>query len=213
MQDILNQKLFADWKYRSLDWNTAILVEAAELIDHTAWKWWKKGATSALAQARMEAVDIWHFLLSRIGELRSPQELEELAADASVFFEGPAPLTTEPEAKVVATRAKALVSGLLSLNSDRVVLQYFAYLLGSLGMSFNDLYRLYIGKGVLNQFRWANGYGSTYAKDWLGEEDNEYLTRAMGELDPSSDTFAQGLMSRLEGRYAEVVAASAGSIA
>lgn len=207
MQDKLNQSLFPDWKYRSLDWNTAILVESGELVDHLAWKWWKKGGTSDLNQARMEVVDIWHFLLSRIGELRSPQELEELAADVAGYFAAaPAATGDGLDASSVVASTKRFTSSMLSSQSDATVLWYFTQLMFSLGMGFDDLYRMYIGKGVLNQFRWANGYGSTYIKDWLGEEDNEYLTRVMGELNPTSETFSQDLRAKLEARYAEVTA-------
>lgn len=207
MQDKLNQSLFPDWKYRSLDWNTAILVESGELVDHLAWKWWKKSGTSDLNQARMEVVDIWHFLLSRIGELRSPQELEELAADVARYFDATANIAAEAlDASAVTACTKRFTSSMLSPQSDATVLWYFSELVFSLGMTFDDLYRMYIGKGVLNQFRWANGYGSTYVKDWLGEEDNEYLTRVMGELSPSSETFSQDLRAKLEARYAEVIA-------
>ena len=35
---------------------------------------------------------------------------------------------------------------------------------------------MYLGKAALNRFRWSNGYGSEYIKEWDGREDNEYLS-------------------------------------
>lgn len=40
-------------------------------------------------------------------------------------------------------------------------------------LNLQDLYRLYIGKNILNQFRQDNGYKEgTYVKVWDGKEDN-----------------------------------------
>lgn len=43
---------------------TAIIQETAELRDSVPWKWWSKHQTFDLQNARVEVVDILHFLIS-----------------------------------------------------------------------------------------------------------------------------------------------------
>ncbi len=61
------------------------------------------------------------------------------------------------------------------------------------------LYRLYVGKNILNQFRQDNGYkDGSYIKIWNGEEDNVVMKRVWeenGELKPET------LYKALEERY------------
>ena len=46
-----------------------------------------------------------------------------------------------------------------------------------LGLNMEDIFKLYVGKSVLNEFRQNNGYKEgTYIKIWDGNEDNEVLT-------------------------------------
>jgi len=41
------------------------------------------------------------------------------------------------------------------------------------GLNLDALYKLYVGKNILNQFRQDHGYKEgTYIKIWNGEEDN-----------------------------------------
>jgi uncharacterized protein with FMN-binding domain len=48
--------------------------------------------------------------------------------------------------------------------------------------TFEDVYRLYIGKNCLNQFRQDNGYkDGSYTKIWDGKEDNVYMQEAIKE--------------------------------
>lgn len=59
----------ADWECATLDYlkgfnfRRALLVEAAEAIAHTNYKWWAKGDTN-VGQVYMELVDIAHFMIS-----------------------------------------------------------------------------------------------------------------------------------------------------
>ena len=68
-------------------------------------------------------------------------------------------------------------------------------------LTFDELYKLYIGKAALNRFRWANDYGSTYQKVWNGREDNEHLTEILQTL---ADEFIDinHITKELEARYA-----------
>jgi hypothetical protein len=48
------------------------------------------------------------------------------------------------------------------------------------GLNLNELYRLYVGKNILNRFRQDHGYKEgTYSKIWNGEEDNVAMQRLL----------------------------------
>jgi hypothetical protein len=50
------------------------------------------------------------------------------------------------------------------------------------GLNLNELYKLYVGKNILNQFRQDNGYkDGSYIKVWAGEEDNVVMMRIWQE--------------------------------
>lgn len=70
------------------------------------------------------------------------------------------------------------------------------------GLDSGMLYRLYVGKNILNQFRQDHGYKEgTYIKEWNGTEDNAVMKQIWeerGELTPDA------LYAGLEKRYSEV---------
>ena len=69
-------------------------------------------------------------------------------------------------------------------------------------LSFEDLYRHYIGKNVLNFFRQDHGYKEgSYIKIWEEREDNEHLSEIMAALDPASETFPDDVYEGLLQRY------------
>lgn len=205
MQDSLNKVKFPDWRDRQLDWDSAILVETAELIEHLDFKWWSKERKGPdYDQARMEAVDILHFLLSRIYEPGVPGKLHLLAFHAQPSFEMVP--TGELPPRTVIMRAKNFLAWTLQGGADVSALHSFATLLVSLNLSFDELYRLYVGKWCLNQVRWSNDYGKSYIKIWFGEEDNQFLTRLVSGMDPKSESFAEDVEKALRARYEEVKA-------
>jgi len=72
MQDILNKKIGVDlanltpedktkW---ALNYSRAMTQEIAELIDSFPWKWWAKYQKIDEQNARVEVVDLFHFLVS-----------------------------------------------------------------------------------------------------------------------------------------------------
>ena len=67
------------------------------------------------------------------------------------------------------------------------------------GLDIVSLYRLYVGKNVLNQFRQDHGYKEgSYVKEWNGLEDNAVMKRIWeenGELKPDA------LYAELESHY------------
>ena len=78
----------------------------------------------------------------------------------------------------------------------------FANLLELLEMDFDYLYRMYVGKNVLNFFRQDHGYKEgSYIKVWGGREDNEHLAELLGEMDSSRESFRDDVYQGLAGRY------------
>ena len=69
-------------------------------------------------------------------------------------------------------------------------------------MDFDQLYRSYVGKNVLNFFRQDHGYKEgSYIKVWHGREDNEHLAELLPSLDISSASFRDDVYQGLQTRY------------
>ena len=72
MQEILNKKIGVDLSNLSpedktkwaLNYSRAMTQEIAELIDSFPWKWWAKYQKIDEQNARVEVVDLFHFLVS-----------------------------------------------------------------------------------------------------------------------------------------------------
>jgi dimeric dUTPase (all-alpha-NTP-PPase superfamily) len=203
IQNELNAHSDPDWMSKHHPWEHAMIVEAVELFDHLNWKWWKKYTSEPdWGQVKMEAVDIWHFILSEALQHNSP----DAAAEAMEGYFRKVERAPEVDQSVVSDAAMTFIQ---VINEGECGMDdywdVFATLLHHLGMSFDDLYRLYIGKAQLNKLRWANGYGTTYLKDWLGQEDNQYLTQLLDTLDVNDPDYAAKVLAGLETRYQEVV--------
>ena len=69
------------------------------------------------------------------------------------------------------------------------------------GLNLDSLYKLYIGKNILNQFRQDHGYKEgSYIKEWNGEEDNVTMQRI---LDHTPQISPEELYRKLEEAYPE----------
>lgn len=195
LQDSLNANVHPQWRDQNHAYYRAIWVECAELLDHFGWKWWKHQSTD-LEQVKLEIVDIWHFGLSQL--------IREGRADGSSVDESVVSafqrIGSEPAGDF--REAVETLAGAVLTQRDFPV-DEFVKLMVALPLDFDELYRMYIGKNVLNNFRQANGYKSgTYIKVWLGREDNEHLFELVGELDDASGSFPDELYRALESRYA-----------
>lgn len=198
LQDQINTLVNDDWRAQNFPWYRAIWVESAELLDHYGWKWWKKQQPE-LDQVKLELVDIWHFGLSLELQQGAPEQVAkrmqaELAAGqyaAGDFRENLEKFT------------------LNTLASKQFDLVGFAQLLADVEMAFDELYRRYVGKNVLNRFRQDNGYkDGSYVKNWQGREDNEHLAEIAADLDTGAPDYSERLYSALQGRYRETAAVS-----
>lgn len=195
MQEAHNRQVHPDWRTKRYEYYRAVWVECAELLDHFGWKWWKKQGPD-LAQVKLELVDIWHFGLSEL--LRA----DELDAEVAEVLDVP------PSEGAGAEGLRQAVEALASacLQSKGFSVERFADVMAALPMSFDELFRLYVGKNVLNGFRQDHGYkDGTYRKAWAGREDNEHLMELLDGVDEPA-TAAEDLYAKLEARYRETAA-------
>ncbi len=195
LQDEMNSRVDPDWITREREWYRAIWIECAELMDHYGgWKWWK-ASTKDVEQVMLEMVDIWHFGLSmRIGADR-----DYASAAAQIADEWSRPLASQGFLRDVEVLAAT------ALSQQTFLVHAVPALLADIGRGFDDLYRSYVGKNVLNFFRQDHGYKEgTYQKAWRGREDNEHLVEIVTALDADSATFRLDVYTALKTRYAAV---------
>jgi len=226
LQDATNiQTIGKDWKTRSneeINWGRAIYMECAELIDHLGWKWWKKQELVDLDQARLEVVDIAHFVFS----FALRDDVAALDGGVPAYVQRMF-VHIESLHKDLAWGAIACAESLMNLTTRAGLpckrfalpdlLMTFVQLCHSMGMTLDDLYRLYIAKNVLNKFRQDHGYKEgTYRKTWLipdadatdvhnmrpiEKEDNEVLMMIVNEFDSDSPAFTKDLYLELSSTY------------
>ena len=192
MQDRHNRLVHPRWRQQGHTYYRAVWVECAELLDHYGWKWWKRQQAD-LEQVKLEIIDIWHFGLSEL--LRAEQLDGRLAARLA-----DAPASTD----AVDFRASVEDLALRSLATKQFDIAAFVTVMGALPMTFDELYRGYVAKNILNAFRQQNGYkDGTYRKRWHdGREDNEHLVEIVASLDADADSFVADLGAAIAARYA-----------
>ncbi len=190
MQDDHNRQVHPQWRHQRYPYYRAIWVECAELLDHFGWKWWKHQVPD-LDQVKLELVDIWHFGLS---ELIRAEQLEDTLVD--LFGHG----STDNDPDRLRHAVEMLAQS--TLQQRGFVLADFIATMDALPMDFDELYRLYVGKNVLNHFRQDHGYKQgTYHKLWHGREDNEHLIELLASLDTAHPQAPEHLYSGLQSRY------------
>lgn len=188
---------------KSIDWYRCIYMEAAEFIgSYPAWKHWKNiNAEPDLPNAKIELVDIWHFVMSeaiRTDMLSSRGNLykhivmpaySENSIDTS--FEN-----ISPTVEMMINAATAQKSAVSNIN---VITKLFFTACAKMGLGMDDLYAMYVGKNILNKFRQDNGYkDGSYIKIWNSKEDNEVMMSIILEETTISP---DGLYNKLQGVY------------
>ena len=205
LQTSMNIKVDPNWVEARYPYLRAVVIEAAEAIEHHGWKWWKKQEKD-LPQLQMELIDIWHFILSEIllrnqaDQDKSLTALTDSLSDSStqnvINFDGQHILINELD---LIAKFELLIA--LSV-SRRIELALFASIMTDCEISWTELYCQYVGKNVLNMFRQDKGYKEgTYQKTWNGREDNEYLVEIIGSLDSSRSEFKDEVYAALESAY------------
>lgn len=204
LQSDMNAKVDSNWVQASYPYLRAVVIEAAEAIEHHGWKWWKK-QTLDLPQLQMELVDIWHFLLSEF-LLREQGDCDRALEHLFKAMPTASTRTVMCDQRVIELDSLALLEKLellIALSAvRRIELSVFSSILADCGMSWQELYRQYVGKNILNFFRQDHGYKTgTYLKIWGDREDNEHLVELMSELSPDSDHYPEQLYNALRSRY------------
>ena len=177
---------------KTINWKRCIYMECAEMIDSFAWKHWKAiDADPDWANLQIEVVDVWHFIMSLGLEDYSQNfrgSIEDLAMNISQE-PGYQKLQTEDALEfatpsVIMAKVEDLI--LNTVNRDNLdgpkLFEDFFELAYMSKLDLISLYRLYVGKNILNQFRQDHGYKEgTYIKVWNGEEDNVVMQRLWEE--------------------------------
>ena len=170
-----------------INWKRCIYMECAEMIDSFTWKHWKNlSADADWDNLQIEVIDVWHFIISLAIEDYSKNlkgQVEDLAIDVSQLDSfSKIDITSAVFASQDEVIAKVEDIMLLVLTKDKLDLEqliadFFDLVIMS-GLDLNSLYKLYVGKNILNQFRQDNGYkDGSYIKVWAGEEDNVVMKR------------------------------------
>ena len=156
-------------------------------------RWWKKGEED-LGQVLLELVDIWHFGLSSV---ISQQRNIELATKNIFKLWNESNLNEDFYVSVEKLASTALLKKEFSISA-------FKSAVISSGFKFDDIYKGYVGKNILNHFRQENGYKEgTYNKNWNGLEDNVVLFEIQRTISIDRD-FKDKLYEGLEEQYKSV---------
>jgi len=195
MQNEMNSHVDSDWLLRNRAWYRAIWIECAELMEHYGgWKWWKQSVPD-FPQVVLEIVDIWHFGLSL--RIDASGDYRRIAEQIIAEWSQPPPaLGFLDEVERLACAA---------VGEHRFAVGSVRNLLAACDRDFDDLYRFYVAKNVLNHFRQDHGYrDGSYIKHWQGREDNEVLHELLGDLDSDRPGFRAAVYRALVERYAAV---------
>ena len=191
MQDAMNARVNPDWRAAGNAWYRAIWTECAEMLDHYGWKWWKHQEPD-LEQVRLELVDIMHFAMS-------DYLLREDTVDAAAG---------RIEAELSVARGNDDIRAAIETMAQSTIVHEsmhfadFANIMRLIEMDFDQLYRSYVGKNVLNFFRQDHGYkDGSYVKLWQGREDNEHLVELLTGLDSDRPDFRDRVYAGLQERY------------
>jgi len=191
MQDSHNRQVHPDWSRQGYEYYRAVWVECAELLDHFGWKWWKKQDPD-LDQVKLEIVDIWHFGLSDLMRADALQDAVPALLAASA--------QAAPDVHGFRLAVESLAEATLTRRA--FAMEPFVAVLEALPMPFTELFELYVGKNVLNNFRQAHGYKTgEYLKVWHGREDNEHLVELLRALDCPAEAVPGELYRALQQRY------------
>jgi dimeric dUTPase (all-alpha-NTP-PPase superfamily) len=235
LQHKLNERVSKNddkpWYQMGRPYYRAAWVEAGEMMTHIeSWKWWKaaKIDPEKLMQAKIEVVDIMHFILSDM--LRHDIEIfgEQMVdpnSKHSIFNQRPpyalaiselirengrVSFTEDPVSSKLFDDTEGLIGNLILYKNAHgaIILQHFAAIMNDLGIDIPWMFKHYVAKNALNIFRQDNGYNakgpSSYVKMWAGREDNEHLAEII-EATPVSAQFYEQVMDRLGARYRDVM--------
>jgi len=190
-----------------IDWKRCTYLECAELIESYPWKHWKNiDAEPDYENIKIEAVDIWHFIMSQGLEdykIQSMGSIEDLADSICAlknypsFLEKITPTTKNYYEQIEVV--EKLMRVLFCNEGTTKLMEAFIDVAIQSGLNLDSLYKLYVGKNILNQFRQDHGYKEgTYIKIWNGKEDNVTMQNI---LDENDEITPELLYEKLEEAY------------
>ena len=201
------------WEYgktkndKLIDWKRCIYLECAELIESYPWKHWKNiDAQPDYDNIKIEAVDIWHFIMSqgledyKVKKLGSIEDLSQAIQILENYntFTLPFKATNKNHYEQIEIVEK-LMKTLFCEGSTEELMHRFIDVAIQSGLNLDTLYQLYIGKNILNTFRQDHGYKEgSYIKIWNDEEDNVVMQRL---LEKNSSITPEALYEALEEAY------------
>ena len=197
---------------RMINWKRCIYMECAELIDSFSWKHWKNiNHDTDWDNVTVAIVDLWHFVMSLLLEeykTNGKGDLEQLVKDV-LDVQGFEAFTKEPTSNQQADTMElindieSIIHGTTGFEIDLfdgLLCEYFA-LARKCGDNLKILYKFYVAKNVLNQFRQDHGYKEgTYKKTWNGKEDNVVM---LSFLEGDDAPTIKALYEKLEKAYAK----------
>jgi len=192
---------------KQIDWRRCAYLECAELIDSYPWKHWKNiDATPDYDNIKIEAVDIWHFIMSqglqeyKIQNLGTIELLAENISKLPNFPTFTQEITpTEKDYYEQIAVVENLIKRLFCEESTEKLMESFIDVALEAGLNLEALYKLYVGKNILNQFRQDHGYKEgSYIKIWNGQEDNVMMQNILEE---QSNITPKELYRRLKEAY------------
>jgi len=193
---------------KTINWKRCIYMECAEMVDSFGWKHWKSIEIEPDWQNhKIEVIDVWHFIMSLAiegYEKNLKGGIEDIAIDMSAL-ESLSNIQTNTlkfaSQEDVIEKVENLIRIVVSkdeIDLGELVSEFFD-LVSMSGLNLDTLYRLYVGKNILNQFRQDHGYKEgTYIKVWNGDEDNVVMKRIWEE---NSDMTPDILYKKLEKTY------------
>ena len=176
---------------KTINWRRCIYMECAEMVDSFSWKHWKSiNQEPDWDNLQIEVVDVWHFIMSLAIENYSKTLRGGVVDLALNIAELPSFSTINTQSNKFALQENVIekVENIIrlalevdELKLEELISEFFDLVVMS-GLDLETLYRLYVGKNILNQFRQDNGYkDGSYIKVWDGEEDNVIMKRIWEE--------------------------------
>jgi dimeric dUTPase (all-alpha-NTP-PPase superfamily) len=201
LQHTLNiQTVGEDYLEKNLSWNSCIIAESGEMLGSLGYEWWKKQEVD-LDNAKVEAIDLLHFVISEDLEDYKKDALcdtrfftDWLADDFYTLFE-------HNNGRLL-FRDMDIFKVIDELNFNQISrLSTLKAIFTKLEMSNEDVYIAYIVKNCLNKFRQDNGYkDGTYNKIWIDKEDN-VVAYELAENIGASEDLLDLLYADLEASY------------
>lgn len=195
---------------KKINWRRCITMESAEMIDSFGWKHWKSIAQETdYANLQIEIVDVWHFVMSLVLEFahktgsESISELVERIAQTPEYqkINNDTDLNFGNDELLMFRIENVMRLSLIPVSPEMIgaLIEEFFELAHLGALNATQLYRLYVGKNILNQFRQDHGYKEgSYIKVWNGEEDNVVMKRAW---DQNPDMTPAQLYDALKSAY------------